>query len=88
MIKFLEICKDYSNLFNNNDIKELENIRKKYNNSNNNELKNFMKSDNMKIKASKNLIENKINLSKKTKKSLPINNDNNIEEDEDLTLKY
>ena len=42
MIKFLEICKDYSNLFNNNDIKELENIRKKYNNSNNNELKNYM----------------------------------------------
>ena len=36
----------------------------------------------------KKLIENKINLSKKTKKSLSINNDNNIEEDEDLTLKY
>ena len=45
MIKFLEICKDYSNLFNNNDIKELENIRKKYNNSNNNELKNYMKNE-------------------------------------------
>ncbi len=96
IIKFLEICKDYSNLFNKIDIKELENIIKKYNNSNNNELKNYMKSDNMKIKASKNLIENKINLSKKTNKSLPINNennnnnndDNNIEEDEDLTLTY
>ena len=45
MIKFLEICKDYSNLFNNNDIKELEYIRKKYNNSNNNELKNYMKNE-------------------------------------------
>ena len=62
MIKFLEICKDYSNLFNKIDIKELENIIKKYNNSNNNELKNFMKSDNIKIKTSKNLIENKKNL--------------------------
>ena len=42
MIKFLEICKDYSNLFNNIDIKELVNTIKKYNNSNNNELKNYM----------------------------------------------
>ena len=94
IIKFLEICKDYSNLFNNIDLKELENIIKKYKNSNKNEIKNYyMTNDNMKIKTSKNLIENKINLSKKTKKSLPINNDNNnennnIEEDEDVTLTY
>ena len=99
IIKFLEICKDYTNLLNNIDLKVLENIIIKYNNSNKNELKNQYKTnDNIKIKTPKNLIEYKMNLSKKTKKNFPIENEqnknqnnkenNNIEEDEDRTLTY
>ena len=91
IIKFLEICRDNHNFFNNIDLEELENLLKTYDNDTpkNDILKNYIFSDNNKLRNPKNLI--KSTLSKNNKKKIPLQNNlkkNNEEKDEDATLTY